>query len=57
MECWSIGRLTPQPNVQSTLDTYLGNVEQNDCRKMYLTKAPLSKIRNPNIEIRNKLKD
>jgi hypothetical protein len=39
----AVGEILGRENVQEIgprLDTYLGNVEQNDSRKIYLAKAP-----------------
>jgi len=37
------------------LNSYLLNDRQNDINKVYHAKTPAKQIRNPNIEIRNKL--
>jgi hypothetical protein len=37
------------------LDSNFSNVEQNHCKKIDRAKTQQNKIRNPNIEIRNKL--
>jgi len=39
----------------SMLNSYLLNARQNDINKVYHAKTPAKQIRNPNIEIRNKL--
>jgi len=39
------------------LDTYSLNVSHNDFKKVDRAKQPAKQIENPNIEIRNKLRD
>jgi len=38
------------------LCSYIQTIEQGDCKKIYRANLAVKQIRNPNIEIRNKLK-